>query len=283
MDFQLRGKRALVTGASSGLGAAIATLLAREGAEVVVHGRNEERTSLVVKAIRDEEGAATAVTGNLDTDEEADAVAGAALADGHVDILVNNVGYFEPQRTWSDLTSSGWADIYNVNVLSSVRLIRRLVPPMRERRWGRVIQISSVTGLLPTAAQPHYGATNAARDYLSRSLSRELGETGVTANTVAPGGILTDAGKDTLVEFGRANTMGNTWDEMETAVVHSLAPNDIGRIARLEEVGSAVVYLASPVANYLTGTTIRLDGNWYLPARRATPLPLRPPTTVDTP
>ncbi|MCI2424093.1 SDR family oxidoreductase [Saccharopolyspora sp. K220] len=263
MDFQLTGKRALVTGSSSGLGEATAKLLAAEGAEVVIHGRDEARAAAVAKTIREAGGAATLAIGGLDTDAGADGVATAALSDGPVDILVNNVGVFDMSMDWTTTTPDHWADIYNVNVISSVRLIQRLVPTMRERRWGRVIQIGSVTGHLSSARQPHYNATNAARDNLAQSLARELRESGVTSNSVAPGGLLTDVNKEMLIGFGKANNMGETWEEIEPNVTRALAPNDVGRIARLDEVAAAVAYLASPVAGYITGVTLHIDGGWY--------------------
>lgn len=266
MDLQLAGKRALVTGSSSGLGAGIAAMLGAEGAAVVVHGRDESRTKAVAEGIQAVGGSAVVAIGALDTDHAAGQVAAAALAGGPIDILVNNAGVFDIAKTWATTSADDWADMYNVNVLSSVRLIEKLVPAMRERGWGRVIQIGSVNGILPMASQPHYGATSTVRNYLSQSLARDLRESGVTANTVAPGGMLTDSSKSMLTEFGRANGLGESWEEMETAVVRALAPNDIGRIARLDEIAAAVTYLASPRADYITGEVIRLDGNWYLPA-----------------
>ncbi|MFD0502148.1 SDR family NAD(P)-dependent oxidoreductase [Streptomyces chiangmaiensis] len=164
MDLRLTGKKALVTGSSSGLGEAIAKRLAAEGAFVVVHGRNQARTEAVAKAIAEAGGAAALAIGDLGTDAGADAVHAAATAGGPVDILVNNVGVYEPSRTWKDTTPEDWAGLYNTNVLTSVRTIQRLVPAMRERGWGRVIQISSVTGEKPQASQPHYAATNGARN-----------------------------------------------------------------------------------------------------------------------
>jgi 3-oxoacyl-[acyl-carrier protein] reductase len=263
VDIQLAGKRALVTGSSSGLGAEIARLLAAEGAAVVVHGRDQARAEAVVKEVRGAGGQATLAIGDLGTDAGAAVVADAALAGGAVDILVNNAGVFDLAKTWGDTTPAEWSDLYNVNVVASVRLIQRLVPPMRSRGWGRVIQIGSVLGALPAASQPHYNATNAARENLAQSLARDLRETGVTSNAVAPGGMATKYSKHLITEYGRANGFGETWEEVERSVVRALAPNDVGRIARLEEVAAAVAYLASPVAGYITGATLRIDGGWY--------------------
>ncbi|MEV8374178.1 SDR family NAD(P)-dependent oxidoreductase [Kribbella sp. NPDC056861] len=260
MDLQLAGKKALVTGSSAGLGASIARLLAAEGASVVVHGRDAGKAEQVVKAIEAAGGQATFVLGDLGTDEGAAQVAAGA---GAVDILVNNAGYFEHSRRWDDLEAADWAAIYNVNVLSSVRLIKQLVPGMRERGWGRVIQIGSVTGNLPQVTQPHYAASNAARHTLAVALARELRETGVTSNAVAPGGILTGTAKENLTALGQAQGWGTTWDEIEPNLVRALGPNDVGRIGRPHEIAGSVLYLASPLADYITGSILKIDGGWY--------------------
>src|SRR5882757_4639685 len=138
MDLQLGGKRALVTGSSSGLGEEIARLLAAEGAAVVVHGRDEARTAAVAKSIRGDGGHASIAIGDLSTDAGADQVQAAAVSEGPVDILVNNAGVYNPEAQWSDTLPDAWAEIYNINVISSVRMIQRLLPGMRARGWGRV-------------------------------------------------------------------------------------------------------------------------------------------------
>jgi 3-oxoacyl-[acyl-carrier protein] reductase len=222
VDLRLAGKRALVTGSNGGLGEAIVRLLATEGADVVVHGRNRARATAVATSIRASGAAATVAIGDLGTDDGAQNVTATALAGGAVDILVNNAGACDRHKGWTDATPADWTDLYDVNVLASVRLIGHLVPAMRERRWGRVIQIGSV--VMPSARQPHYSASSAARENLSGSLARELRESGVTSNTVATGGI-----------------------------------------ARPDEIAGAVAYLASPVADSITGVVLRLDGNWYCP------------------
>jgi NAD(P)-dependent dehydrogenase (short-subunit alcohol dehydrogenase family) len=260
MDLQLGGKRALVTGSSSGLGEAIATRLAAEGASVVVHGRDHARTVAVAKAICDAGGDASYVLGDLGTDRGADEVRAAA---GPVDVLVNNIGTYDPSLGWATTSAQDWADIYNVNVLTSVRMIQRLVPAMRERGWGRVIQIGSVVGAVPAASQPHYAATNGARNSLAKSLARELKHTGVTSNAVAAGGILTAASVPRLLEIGRQHGFGDTWEEAEPRLVEALAPNDVGRIGRPEEYAALVAYLASPLSAYVTGAVLAVDGGWY--------------------
>jgi NAD(P)-dependent dehydrogenase (short-subunit alcohol dehydrogenase family) len=259
MDLQLAGKKALVTGSSSGIGAAIARLLAAEGVAVVAHGRDESRANAVAQAIRAAGGQAEVALGDLTTDAGADAVAQAALASGPVDILVNNAG-FVPFTSWTEATATDWAELYNQNVISGVRMIQRLVPPMRERRWGRVIQIGGGLAGQPHAGMPNYNATLAARHNLAVSLARELKETGVTSNVVAPGAILTEDNLPRFLQMGVARGMGETMEEIEQNSIRAIAPNDVGRYGRPEEIAAAVAYLASPLANYVSGATIRVDG-----------------------
>ncbi|MFF7335349.1 SDR family NAD(P)-dependent oxidoreductase [Streptomyces sp. NPDC008150] len=263
MDLKLVGKRALVTGSSSGLGEEIVRHLAAEGAAVVVHGRDRARAQSVADAVRREGGDASVALGDLTTDAGADAIAARALEGGPVDILVNNAGVYDPSRSWAATSSAEWADTYNINVISSMRMVQRLVPAMRARGWGRVVQISSVTGTMPQASQPHYAASNAARDNLAASLARELKHSGVTSNAVAAGGILVPASVDHLVGIGRENGWGETWEEIEPELVGNLAPNGVGRIGRPHEYAALVTYLASPRSDYINGSTLRVDGGWY--------------------
>ena len=259
MDLRLTGKRALVTGSSSGIGEAIVKLLAAEGVAIVVHGRDESRANAVAEAIRAGGGKAEVALGDLTTDAGADAVASAVLAGGPLDILVNNAGAI-PRGSWTETTATDWVQIYNTNVISGVRMIQRLVPQMRERHWGRVIQIGGGLSQQPQAAGPNYNATLAARHNLAVSLARELKDTGVTSNVVAPGAILAEANWATLTRMGQAHGWGETLEEIEPKAVQNIAPNDVGRFGRPEEIAAAVAYLASPIADYVSGATIRVDG-----------------------
>jgi NAD(P)-dependent dehydrogenase (short-subunit alcohol dehydrogenase family) len=260
MDLQLVGKRALVTGSSSGLGEDIVKYLAAEGAAVVVHGRDEARTVAVAKSIRSDGGDASIAIGDLGTDAGADEVAAAAVKEGPVDILVNNMGVYDLTATWSGTSPDAWAEIYNINVVSSVRMIQRLLPGMRARGWGRVIQISSITGIAPAASQPHYAATSAARHSLAGTLARELKHSGVTSNAVAAGGVLTPAVEQFLLDLGKAQGWGETWEEIEPKVVSELSPNDVGRIGRPRDYANLVAFLASSTAGHINGATLRIDG-----------------------
>lgn len=259
MDMKLAGKRALVTGSSSGIGAVIVKLLAQEGAAVVVHGRNENRTIAVAEAIRTSGGKAEVAIGDLAGDAGADAAAQAALAGGPIDILVNNAGILVGQP-WMEGTADLWQQVYNNNVLSSVRMIQRLVPQMRERHWGRVIQIGGGLAQQPIANGPQYSAALAARHNLAVSLARELKDSGVTSNIVAPGSILTEVGRARYLRMAPVHGWGETWEEIEPKAVLAIAPNDTGRFGRPEDIAAAVVYLASPMADYVSGATLRVDG-----------------------
>jgi 3-oxoacyl-[acyl-carrier protein] reductase len=259
MDLRLAGKRALVTGSSSGIGEAIVKLLAAEGVAVVVHGRNVSRANAVAEAIRAKGGKAEVALGDLTTDAGADAVAVAALSGGPIDILVNNAGVIG-FLSWTEATATDWAEIYNSNVVSGVRMIQRLVPQMRERHGGRVIQIGGGLSQQPQAGGPNYNATLAARHNLAVSLARELKDTGVTSNVVAPGAVLAEAARATLTHLAPAHGWGETWEEIEHNATQAMAPNDVGRLGRPEEIAAAVAYLASPVADYVSGATIRVDG-----------------------
>ncbi|MGY4537085.1 3-oxoacyl-[acyl-carrier protein] reductase [Mucilaginibacter sp. UYNi724] len=259
MDLQLKGKRALITGSSAGLGEAIARLLAAEGAEVIIHGRNEERAAAVAKSINDTRGRAIYVLGDLSTDEGADAVANSALAVGPIDVLVNNAGAYTP-RPWLQVSVDDWRDSYNVNVLAYVRMIHRLLPAMKTLGWGRMVQIGSSGGIEPFALQPDYLAATAARHNLTVSLARELKGTGITSNTVAPGPMLVENTRNMLMNMAGQYGWGDNWADIERNAVEQFVQNDVGRFGKPEEVAAAVAYLSGPMADYVTGALLRVDG-----------------------
>jgi len=259
MDLKIKGKRALVTGSSSGLGEAIAIMLAAEGAEVIIHGRDEARTKSVSDKINNSGGKALYVIGDLATEEGADDVVDTALATGQVDILINNAGVYHGQQ-WMDLSSKEWLDTYNTNVVSGVRMVQRLLPQMRKLGWGRIVQIGGITAIQPMAIQPDYNAAMAARHNLAVSLARELKGSGITSNTVAPGAMLVDSVKKMILGMAEENKWGNTWDEIEKNAAAQFLQNDLGRFGRPEEVAGAVAYLMSSYADNITGSILRVDG-----------------------
>ena len=263
MKLQLEGKRVLVTGSSSGIGAAIAKSFAAEGAAVVVQGRNEKAARRVAEEITGAGGRSAVALGDLADDPQAAEVAKTALAAfGGIDILVNNAGAF-PESGWWDTTPAQWVELYNQNVASMVRMIQPLVPGMKERGWGRVINIASGAGIMPFARMAHYGATKSANILLTVSLAKELTGTGVTVNTVSPGPILTEGAQGLFMKMGKENGWGETWEEMEPKAVAAMFPQiPVPRFGTPEEIAAAVVFLASEPAAYIDGANLRVDGGY---------------------
>ncbi|MER5264954.1 SDR family NAD(P)-dependent oxidoreductase [Actinosynnema sp. NPDC002837] len=261
MDLGLTGKRALVTGSSSGIGAAVADVLAAEGADVVVHGRDRDKLEVVAEKVRGHGHRVDLALGDLATDEGAAGVVRAAGAGGPVDILVNNAGGTD-LVPWFDAEPDLWAAAYQVNVVSAVRMIRAFVPAMRERGWGRVIQVGGGLATQPIAMQPQYSAALAARHNLAVSLARELKGTGVTSNVVSPGPIMVEYMRDWLARVGPERGWGTELPEIERRAAAEWVANDVGRYGTPEEVAAAVGYLASRQADYVTGSVLRVDGGF---------------------
>ncbi|MGI4792737.1 MAG: SDR family NAD(P)-dependent oxidoreductase [Janthinobacterium lividum] len=252
-----------MTGSTSGIGAATARRLAAEGARVVVHGRSADRAHDVAADIRAAGGDAIVVLGDLGSD------AGAALivreieaSFGGIDILVNNLGDAGAQKDdWFSVDPDGWAEAYNVNVLSCVRTVRAFVPGMKAAGWGRVVNIASGAYATPPPDFPAYGPAKAALVNLGVSLSKSLSCTGITVNTVSPGLVLTDAMRTILPQIGRSRG----WEEtdlagLETRFVRDMWPNLIGRTGRPEEIAALIAYVASDLAGYTNGANFRIDG-----------------------
>jgi 3-oxoacyl-[acyl-carrier protein] reductase len=259
VDLQLAGKRALVTGSSSGIGEAIAKALAAEGAKVVVQGRREAEAKRVAAEIKAAGGQVAVAIGDLATDAGADAVAKAATAAfGGIDILVNNAGAF-PMFGWFDESAAAWNDLYNQNVGSMVRMIQRLVPAMKGLKWGRVIQIASGAGPEPVPEMPAYCVTKAANINMTVSLSKALAGTGITVNTVSPGPIVTGGFKEMFTKAAAAQGQPTDWPSVEKMAL-SVFPVPIGRLGLPDDVAHAVTYLASPRADFITGANLRVDG-----------------------
>jgi NAD(P)-dependent dehydrogenase (short-subunit alcohol dehydrogenase family) len=262
MNLQLQDKTALVTGSTAGIGEYTAKALAAEGVRVIVHGRNAEAAERVVREIRKNRGEAKSVLGDLASDEQAaQVIKGSQEAFGPVDILVNNAGVF-PKRGWWDATPGQWVELYNQNVASMVRLIQGLVPAMKERGWGRVINIASGAGFQPLAEMPDYAATKSVNILMTVSLAKELGNSGVTVNTVSPGPIITPNAQALLLNLGKEQGWGESWEQVEPEAIKNFVSVPLARFGQPEEVAAAIVFLASPLASYIHGANLRVDGGF---------------------
>jgi len=262
MDLQLVGKRALVTGSSSGIGAEIARMLALEGVKVVVHGRDRARAQRVVADIEGKGGNAALALGDLMTDDGVKAVIEATTqAFGGVDILVNNAGGSNSMSApgWFETLVEEWSDSYRQNALPAVLLAQAFVPAMRQRGWGRVIQISSRNAISPYAQAGPYGAAKAALNHLTLSLSKALAGTGVTSNGIMPGLIQTPLAEPWFKAL--AKQLGS--DDLQVGrdfALKNVLQQTVARIGQPSDIAVAVCFIASPLSDFMTGTTIRIDG-----------------------
>lgn len=251
MDLKLAGHTAIVTGSYRGTGLTIARHLLREGARVLIHGFDAD----AVQGALQEIGAGIPAVGDIRTDAGARQVIDACLAED-VDILINNYGTAE-SGTWDRSGSDDWLDAYEKNVLSAQRLIRGLLPSLRERPWARILNLGTVGSTRPNAIMPHYYAAKGALATMTVSLARELAGTGIRVNLISPGLILTPEVMSANLERGRRRGWGETWEDVEP---HVAADIPIGRIVRREEVADLVAFLASPLADGIHGQNFRIDG-----------------------
>lgn len=261
MDLKLKGKVALITGSTAGIGRAIATLLAAEGAHVIVNGRSEGRVAAAVKdiaAIRSVHGEAAIVTGwagDLTDPKEAKRLTRQIPA---VDILVNNLGVFNA-KPLSDLEDSDWQGMFDVNVLSGARLAQAYLPHMRRADWGRVLFIASETAVNIPPDMIHYGVSKAAQVALARGLAETTAGTGITVNSVLPGPTLSEGVTDFLASLPLDE--GATPEESQASFLRSMRPTSLARrFARAEEVAGIVAWLASPLASMTNGAALRVEG-----------------------
>jgi NAD(P)-dependent dehydrogenase (short-subunit alcohol dehydrogenase family) len=256
MDLQLRGRTALVTGSTAGIGFATARLLAAEGATVYLNGRALDRVDSAAQAIRDAVGGEVrGIAADLSTAAGCTALT-QQLAD--VDILVNNMGIFEP-KAFDEISDADWIRFFETNVLSGVRLSRHYLPGMRSRNWGRVVFVSSESALQIPVEMIHYGMTKTAQLAVARGLAETTLGSGVTVNSVLPGPTASE-GVATFVQQ-MADTRGVDFKEMEREFFATARPSSLlQRFATPDEVAAMIVYVCSAAASATNGAALRVDG-----------------------
>jgi NAD(P)-dependent dehydrogenase (short-subunit alcohol dehydrogenase family) len=256
MDLQLAGRFALVTGSTAGIGRAIAAALAREGASVIVNGRTQAAVDAACAALAAARtGTVRGFAGDLSTDAAAQAV---AKEFPEVEILINNLGIFE-SKSFEDIPDADWRRLFEVNVLSGVRLARLYLPGMKRRNWGRIIFISSESALQIPIEMIHYGMTKTAQLAVARGLAEAVAGTGITVNSILPGPTRSRG----VVDFvdALAKRAGISPQQVEQDFFKNTRPTSlIKRFVTPEEVATLVAYVASPLAAATTGAALRVDG-----------------------
>ncbi len=257
MNLQLKDKRAVVTGSTSGIGFAIAAALAGEGASVVVNGRTQERVDKAVEKLKETVSTADVqgVAVDLSTSE------GVKIFTDKIpetDILVNNLGIFEPKE-FQDITDDDWLKFFQANVMSGVRLSRYYLPKMKMQDWGRIVFISSESGINIPVEMIHYGVSKSAQLSVSRGLAETTKETNVTVNAILPGPTASE-GAMTFVEQ-MADESGTSKDAMKEQFFTDARPSSLlQRFIEPKEIGNFVAFICSPLSAAINGAALRVDG-----------------------
>ncbi|MEC7148163.1 MAG: beta-ketoacyl-ACP reductase [Pseudomonadota bacterium] len=247
MVFNLKGKSALVTGASGGIGSAVARALHNQGAELIINGT---RSTELEKLAAELGNKVHVLQGDLSDTNSIGCLAEEAekISDNGIDILVNNAGITR-DNLLVRLSDKDLMDVINLNLIAGFHLTRKIIRGMMKRKWGRVIGISSVVGITGNAGQTNYAAAKAGMIGFSKALALEVASRGITVNNIAPGFIKTPM----------------TEDLSEEQITRLQASVPIGRLGEAEDVAAAVVYLASLEASYVTGATLNVNGGMAMP------------------
>ena len=257
MDLQLNGKTAFISGSTQGIGFAIAQSLVKEGAHVIINGRSESKVAEAVQKLKESAPGANAsgFAADFSKVEEVNALL-EQLPD--IDILVNNAGIFEP-KPFTEISDEEWFRFFEVNVLSGVRLSRYFFPKMIAKDWGRIIFISSESGVNIPEEMIHYGTTKTAQLAVSRGLAELTKGTNVTVNTVMPGPTKSEGVSDFVKQLGEASNMSA--EQAEKDFFKNARPTSLlQRFASVEEIANLVTYVASPLSSGTNGSALKVDG-----------------------
>jgi len=256
MDLRLHDRTAFVSGSTRGIGFAIARALLAEGATVVVNGRSETSVEAALQRLRAEVPGAdvSGLVADFSDPAQVEKLVGSL---GDVDILVNNVGLFG-LADFDEISDAEWQRYFDVNVMSGVRLSRRVLGGMLTRGWGRIVFISSESGVDVPADMVHYGLTKAAMLALSNGLAKRTRGTDVTVNTILGGPTYSDGVAETVARIADAQAV--PVDEMKAAIIGGHRTTLLERFIEPSEIASLALYLASPLASATNGAAVRADG-----------------------
>lgn len=259
MDLKLKGQVAVVTGGSRGIGKVISLALAREGARVAIIARDRNFLEQTVGKVKEQGGEAIAISADLSSDLEIQkAVEQTLCAMSTVDILVNNLGGIRHFAPFEEISDQQWMQMFELNVFSNVRVTRAFLPIMQKIQRGRIINISSEVAVQPDPKAIHYSAAKACINNITKSLAKAYSKQGILINSISPSFTLTEEIEQLLLQ--KAKTMNLTLEQMLTHLMKGRSPFAIDRPARGEEIASLVLYLASDLSSFVTGTNFRIDG-----------------------
>ncbi|MEQ8524740.1 SDR family oxidoreductase [Gracilimonas sp.] len=256
MELQLKGKKAFVSGSTQGIGFSIAKVLHEEGADVIINGRTEKKVQNSVQKLSKLKGGT--VTGIAADFSEQKQVTSIIDQFAELDILINNVGFFEP-KAFPHISDQDWFEIFEVNVLSGIRLSRHYLPKMLDNGWGRIIFISSESAINIPEEMIHYGMTKTAQLAVSRGLAELTKGSNVTVNSVLPGPTRSEGIEDFLTNLAEEENKAK--NEIEQEFFNDVRPTSlIQRFAEVNEVANLVAFLSSPLSSAINGTSLRADG-----------------------
>jgi NAD(P)-dependent dehydrogenase (short-subunit alcohol dehydrogenase family) len=257
MDLKLTGKTALVTGSTAGIGFAIAKLLAAEGAKVVINGRTAARVSAAINEIKSEHAQANLLPFAADLSQQ-EGINKLIQEFPAVDILINNLGIYQ-MKPFAELSDAEWLHMFDVNVMSGVRLSRHYLPGMLAKNWGRIIFISSESGLQIPPEMIHYGMTKTAQLAIARGLAETTVGTNVTVNSVLPGPTRSEGVEQFINSMAKERNIDAA--QIEKEFFTQVRPSSLlKRFTTSEEVANMVAYVCSPLSAGTNGASIRVDG-----------------------